>query len=54
MCYNKDVRDIIRYTWISEIQDRYDSTTHEDMEAIICHVDSIVSQISEAEAYELL
>ena len=46
--------DVLRATWISELQDRSHYSTSKNMEDIIEHVDSMVSQMSEEEAAALL
>ena len=48
------MRELLRLIWISQLQDRYNSTTHDDMENIIGHVDRLVDSITEEEAEELL
>ena len=42
--------NVLRAVWISELQDRSHLSSIKNMEDIIAHVDSILSQMSDREA----
>ena len=48
------LRDILRASWISQMQDHYGMTDEHDMEYIIQRVDEAIAKLSDSELADLL
>lgn len=48
------LRDILRASWISQMQDHYGMTDNHDMDYIIMRVDESIAKLSDEEVESLL
>ena len=50
----KACKDVLRSTWISQLQDRYHHSSDKIMRDIISHVDAKICNMTDQEAMDLL